>query len=194
MEISAYAAYSPSSVPSELSNTSSMLAWLTGLRLVEPLKMTSVIDSPRKFLAELSPITQRTASMMFDLPQPLGPTTAAMLLGKFTVVGSTKDLNPASLMHLSRTLKRPSGQKPPDRYCAGHMPSALRESAENHGRSLLRASVRTTPETRSSRPCAVPGRGNTRGSWPAADSRRFPASTGCWRTDTRRASHWSCRR
>src|SRR3546814_7337442 len=91
-----------------------MLAWLTGLRLVEPLKMTSVIDSPRRFLAELSPITQRTASMMFDSPQPLGPTTAAMLLGKFTVVGSTQDLNPASLMHLSRTFRPPSGQKPPE--------------------------------------------------------------------------------
>src|SRR5471030_2841837 len=89
-----------------------MLAWLTGLRLVEPLKMTSVF-------AELSPITQRTASMMFDLPQPLGPTTAAMLLGKFTVVGSTKDLNPANLMHLSRTLSRPPGQTGRCRSYAG---------------------------------------------------------------------------
>ncbi|RMS49372.1 hypothetical protein ALP64_204955 [Pseudomonas syringae pv. actinidiae] len=79
-----------------------MLAWLTGLRLVEPLKMTSVMDSPRRFLAELSPMTQRTASIILDLPHPLGPTTAAMLLGKFTVVGSTKDLNPASLMHFRR--------------------------------------------------------------------------------------------
>ena len=51
-----------------------------------------------------------------------GPTTAAMLLGKFTVVGSTKDLNPASLMHFSRTLRQPSAQTPPDRSCAGHTP------------------------------------------------------------------------
>ena len=72
------------------------------MRVLEPLKMTSVIDSPRKFFAELSPITQRTASMMLDLPQPFGPTTAAMLLGKLTVVGSTKDLKPASLMLFSR--------------------------------------------------------------------------------------------
>ncbi|MNP05535.1 hypothetical protein D3C76_974900 [compost metagenome] len=79
-----------------------MLAWLTGLRPLEPLKMTSVIDSPRRFFAELSPITQRTASMMLDLPQPLGPTTAAMLLGKLTVVGSTNDLNPARRMHFRR--------------------------------------------------------------------------------------------
>ncbi len=81
--------------------------------------MTSVIDSPRRFFAELSPITQRTASMMFDLPQPLGPTTAAMLLGKVTVVGSTKDLNPANLMHLSRTFNRPPGQTAQCHNCAG---------------------------------------------------------------------------
>ena len=60
------------------------------------------MDSPRKFLAELSPITHRTASIMFDLPQPFGPTTAQRLLGNETVVGSTKDLNPASLMHFKR--------------------------------------------------------------------------------------------
>src|SRR6056297_1534395 len=64
--------------------------------------MTSLIDSPRSCRAELSPITQRTASMMLDLPQPLGPTTAVMLEGKGTVVGSTKDLKPASLIDLSR--------------------------------------------------------------------------------------------
>src|SRR5690625_384687 len=64
--------------------------------------MTSAMDSPRRLRAELSPITQRTASMMLDLPQPLGPTTALRLLGKVTVVGSTKDLKPASLMDLSR--------------------------------------------------------------------------------------------
>jgi hypothetical protein len=64
--------------------------------------MTSAIDSPRRFFAELSPITQRTASMMFDLPHPFGPTTPVRLPGKCTVVGSTKDLNPASLILLSR--------------------------------------------------------------------------------------------
>ena len=48
----------------------------------EPLKITSAIDSPRRCLAEISPITQRTASMMLDLPQPFGPTTPVRLLGK----------------------------------------------------------------------------------------------------------------
>src|SRR5690554_5718222 len=89
-------------LPSLLSKISSMEACPTGFRPPEPLKMTSVMDSPRRFLAEDSPITQRTASMMLDLPQPLGPTTALRLLGKETVVGSTKDLKPASLIDFNR--------------------------------------------------------------------------------------------
>src|SRR5262249_9792326 len=60
--------------------------------------------SPRRCLAESSPITQRTASMTFDLPQPFGPTTPVRLLGKLTCVGSTKDLKPASLILVSRKI------------------------------------------------------------------------------------------
>ncbi len=75
---------------------------LTGLRVDEPLNTTSLMDSPRKCLAELSPITQRTASMRFDLPQPFGPTMPTRLLGRGSTVGSTKDLNPASLTFSSR--------------------------------------------------------------------------------------------
>jgi len=40
-----------------LSNTSSTLARLAGLRLVEPLKITSCIDLARSSLALLSPST-----------------------------------------------------------------------------------------------------------------------------------------
>ena len=75
-----------------------------GLRAAEPLKMTSAIDSPRKCFAEISPMTQRTASMMLDLPQPFGPTTPVKLLGKVTVVGSTKDLKPAILSFVKRII------------------------------------------------------------------------------------------
>ena len=78
-----------------------MLAALLGLRVFEPLKMTSVRFSPRSCFAELSPMTQRTASMMLDLPQPFGPTTAQRFPGKVTVVASTKDLKPASLICFS---------------------------------------------------------------------------------------------
>ena len=72
-----------------------------GLRVEEPLKITSSIVSPR-ICFELSPITQRTASIMFDLPQPLGPTMPTIELGKSKVVGSTKDLNPAILIDVRR--------------------------------------------------------------------------------------------
>jgi hypothetical protein len=37
-----------------------------------------------------------------DLPHPLGPTTPVKLLGKVTVVGSTKDLKPAILSFVKR--------------------------------------------------------------------------------------------
>ncbi len=47
---------------------------------------------------------QRTASMMFDFPHPFGPTTPTSCPGTLTVAGSTKDLNPASLIWVSRTL------------------------------------------------------------------------------------------
>src|SRR5690606_2496653 len=83
---------------SELSKISSTVACDTGLRAAEPEKITSVSESPRRRLAELSPITQRTASMMLDLPHPLGPTMPVMLVGRCSVVGSTNDLNPDSLM------------------------------------------------------------------------------------------------
>src|SRR5210317_2147883 len=104
MAISEKRAYSPPSVPSLLSKTSSIEAWPTGCRPPEPLKMTSVMDSPRRFFAELSPMTHRTATMMLDLPHPFGPTTALILRGNCTVVGSTKDLNPASLIDFNRIL------------------------------------------------------------------------------------------
>jgi len=75
-----------------------------GFRSDEPLKITSCIESPRKADARDSPRTQRTASMMFDFPHPFGPTTPTSCPGTLTVAGSTKDLNPASLIWVSRTL------------------------------------------------------------------------------------------
>jgi hypothetical protein len=40
--------------------------------------------------------------MMLDLPQPFGPTTAAMFDGNATVVASTNDLNPDNFMDFNR--------------------------------------------------------------------------------------------
>lgn len=98
IEISANLAYSPPMLPSALSKISSTVAWPTGLRALDPLKITSVEDSPRKYFGELSPITQVTASITLDLPQPLGPTTAISLPGKSRVSGSTNDLKPVILI------------------------------------------------------------------------------------------------
>src|SRR6218665_2509705 len=101
---------------SELSNTSSTLARLACLRVVVPLKITSCIDSPRNSLALLSPSTQRTASMMLDLPQPLGPPTPTNCPGSMKVVGSANDLNPDSLIEVRRTGQRT--EVAPDRRSA----------------------------------------------------------------------------
>jgi hypothetical protein len=73
-----------------------------GFALPEPLKITSCIDSPRNSEAFDSPSTQRTESMTLDLPQPLGPTTPTSWPGKASVVGSTKDLKPASFSLVRR--------------------------------------------------------------------------------------------
>src|SRR5436305_13762287 len=67
--------------------------------------MTSCIDSPRSAEAFSSPSTQRTGSMTFDLPQPLGPTMPTSCPGVAIVAGSTNDLNPASLISVRRNSK-----------------------------------------------------------------------------------------
>ena len=64
--------------------------------------MTSCMDSPRSSEALLSPSTQRTASMMLLLPQPLGPTTPTSCPGNWKVVGSAKLLKPESLICVRR--------------------------------------------------------------------------------------------
>src|SRR5271170_5014977 len=65
-------------------------------RAAEPAKITSSISLPRTEVGRVSPITQRSASNKFDLPQPLGPTTAVSPGSTKSSVGSTKDLKPES--------------------------------------------------------------------------------------------------
>ena len=62
--------------------------------------MTSSILPPRRCLADCSPIAQRMASTMFDLPQPLGPTIDVIGSGNEMVVLSTNDLKPQISMRL----------------------------------------------------------------------------------------------
>ena len=66
-----------------------------GGRSLLPAKITSSISPAlRKRRAEPSPITQRSASMMLDLPQPFGPTTALMPTANDKSTGSANDLKP----------------------------------------------------------------------------------------------------
>src|SRR5512134_1160350 len=88
--------------PALLSKLSSTDARPTGLRSPAPLKITSCIDSPRSAEAFDSPSTQRTASITLDLPHPLGPTMPTSRPGVARAVGSTNDLNPASLIWVRR--------------------------------------------------------------------------------------------
>ena len=82
-----------------VSETSAMPS---GLRSRVPAKITSSILVPRRILADCSPRTQLTASRMFDLPHPLGPTTTAIPWpGSVTSVRSQNDLNPNSWIFFS---------------------------------------------------------------------------------------------
>jgi len=179
-EISLNLAYSPTMVPSELSNTSSTEAWPTGLRALEPEKITSVSESPRRRLAALSPMTQRIASMMLDLPQPFGPTMPVMLVGRCNVVGSTKDLNPASFivvrrmelpLRRARSIAARPGRGTPGRTSGDGLFAGFPIERRTHGLRMASANQSFTRAARGrSRPGArLAGRFPT----PAAPERRF---------------------
>src|SRR5439155_13832355 len=73
-----------------------------GLRALEPLKMTSIMASPRRLLADCSPSTHLQPSTTLDLPQPLGPTMPVMGESKTNSVRSAKDLNPCRMSFFRR--------------------------------------------------------------------------------------------
>src|SRR6202008_3775246 len=79
---------------SPLSRWTSTSATLREGRLLLPAKMTSSISPPRIDLAEVSPMTQRSASTRLDLPQPFGPTMPVRPGAMTSSVASTKDLKP----------------------------------------------------------------------------------------------------
>src|SRR5512133_2745684 len=72
--------------PSELSSTSSTSADERACTPLPPPKMTSCGDCP--------PIAHSTASVTFDLPEPLGPTTTDTPDAKSSFVRSGNDLKP----------------------------------------------------------------------------------------------------
>src|SRR6185312_11820525 len=85
----------------ELSIAIATSALLRGGRLFEPEKITSSMEEARIDLYEDSPMTQRSASTRFDLPQPLGPTTPVSPGSIRKSVGSTKDLKPSRRSRVS---------------------------------------------------------------------------------------------
>src|SRR5580692_11338714 len=105
----------------------------------EPLKIRSSMLRPRRCLADCSPMHQRMASTMLDLPQPFGPTMAMTSWSKVTTVRSTNDLNPT----ISRRLififapeadpSAPDLNPPKKRWCYRALPNlcAIRMDGPN---------------------------------------------------------------
>ncbi len=85
----------------ELSTEIDTSALLRAGRVFEPEKITSSIEDARMDLYEDSPITQRSASTRFDLPQPFGPTTPVKPGSIRKSVGSTNDLKPSRRRRVS---------------------------------------------------------------------------------------------
>ena len=82
--------------PVELSSVSVASAKPSAGRACVPPNITSSIFAPRSSLELISPITQRIASEIFDLPLPFGPTIAVISSSKRISVLSAKDLKPCS--------------------------------------------------------------------------------------------------
>ena len=83
--------------PLELSMVSDTSARPSAAFFEVPAKMTSSILLERIVRAPCAPRTHATASTMFDLPEPLGPTTTVIPGSRSSVVDSAKDLKPFSV-------------------------------------------------------------------------------------------------
>src|SRR6185369_10428697 len=96
--------------------------------------MTSSMLRPRRWRALCSPRTQRSASTMLDLPQPLGPTIPVMPSGNSRTVRSLEDLKPVSSSRLILTfLSSSSSSSDPlgsGHYTAGRRPQAAHPTGE----------------------------------------------------------------
>jgi len=92
--------------PAELSIVSETSARPRPARLEVPAKMTSSIFEERKVRGPCAPSTQATASTMFDLPDPLGPTTTVTPGSNSRVAVSAKDLKPFRVSDFRNTLRQ----------------------------------------------------------------------------------------
>src|SRR4051812_29227317 len=86
--------------PAALSSTTSTSASLRACTPWPPAKITSCIDWPRTAIGDCSPSAHSTASVMLDLPLPLGPTITATPGLKVSRVRSGNDLKPRSVIEL----------------------------------------------------------------------------------------------
>ena len=91
------------STPSLSSSTSSTSAARPAWRPGAPPKITSCIDWPRTATGDCSPSAHSTASVMFDLPEPLGPTTTLTPGPNSSRVRSGNDLKPFSVIDFRYT-------------------------------------------------------------------------------------------
>src|SRR5262245_14344287 len=114
-------------------------------RLLVPAKITSSISAARSDLCEVSPITQRSASTRFDLPQPFGPTTPVSPGSIRKSVGSTKDLKPSRRSRVSFIDRRRSSPDGPAR------PKSVRPRAHDGGSSGGRVAASTGTMNRRAR-------------------------------------------
>src|SRR5881227_80727 len=89
------------------SKTSVTSAKPAGLRFPEPLKITSIIASPRRDLADCSLSTHLKPSTTLLLPQPLGPTIPVIGESKTNSVRSAKLLKPCRISFFSRIVCGP---------------------------------------------------------------------------------------
>ena len=91
-------------ISSSLANVSETSALGSGGRVAVPAKTTSSILSVRSDVVAWVPMTHASASRMFDLPDPLGPTTTLTPDENSSRVRSANDLNPLSVRCLSFTV------------------------------------------------------------------------------------------
>src|SRR6266852_1564977 len=121
---------------------------------------------PRSRVGACSPSTHRIASTTFDLPHPLGPTTAVIPGAKPIVVESRNDLKPSNSRLLRRMIPSPPPHQAPFgslsqttlrgsrlsttyRISARHQPHQI--VSQRHLRWPRRAGARLSPE---SAPCS----------------------------------------
>lgn len=153
---SASASGRPSARSSTAVKVSVTSARPSGFRCRVPLKMTSSILPPRRFLADCSPSTQVMASTMLLLPQPFGPTMAVTPGWNRTSVASQKLLKPRS-SSLSRRSMAGSDRAPVEavraakrKMCAFKRCQTLKVAATGCQLLTCRAfpPARTTPVNR----------------------------------------------